>query len=52
MQCRYMGPGLTLAVRGSEAAVPASLIFCFDVALVFRGPMLMGLRLALDKAPQ
>lgn len=39
----YMGPGLTLAVLGPEAAVPAALIFCFDVALVFTlAPLLMA----------
>src|SRR5687768_5575556 len=26
----YMGPGLALAVLGTEAAVPVALIFCFD----------------------
>lgn len=39
----YMGPGLTLAVLGPKAAVPAALIFCFDVALVFTlAPLLMA----------
>lgn len=39
----YMGPGLTLAVLGPQAAVPAALIFCFDVALVFTlAPLLMA----------
>lgn len=39
----YMGPGLTLAVLGQEAAVPAALIFCFDVALVFTlAPLMMA----------
>ncbi len=39
----YMGPGLTLAVLGPEAAAPAALIFCFDVALVFTlAPLLMS----------
>lgn len=39
----YMGPGLTLAVLGQQAAVPAALIFCFDVALVFTlAPLLMA----------
>ncbi len=40
----YMGPGLTLAVLGPKAAVPAALIFSFDVALVFTlAPLLMAL---------
>jgi predicted permease len=31
----YMGPPLAILALGPEAAVPAALIFCFDVALVF-----------------
>jgi malonate transporter and related proteins len=40
----YMGPGLTLAVLGSAAAVPTALIFTFDSAFFFAAvPMLMAL---------
>jgi predicted permease len=39
----YMGPPLALVALGPEAAVPAALIFCFDVALVFTlAPMMMA----------
>ncbi len=31
----YMGPPLAILALGPEAAVPAALIFCFDVALCF-----------------
>jgi hypothetical protein len=48
----YMGPGLTLAVLGPEAAVPAALIFCFDVALVFTlAPLLMAFAGTEKQAP-
>lgn len=40
----YMGPGLTLSVLGSPAAVPTALIFCFDNALQFTlTPILMAM---------
>lgn len=40
----YMGPGLTLAALGPQAAVPTALIFCFDSALLFTlVPILVGL---------
>ena len=40
----YMGPPLALVAFGPEAAVPAALIFCFDVALVFSlVPMMMAI---------
>jgi malonate transporter len=40
----YMGPGLTLSVLGSPAAVPTALIFCFDNALQFiLTPILMAM---------
>ena len=40
----YMGPGLTLATLGPEAAVPVALIFCFDTLLLFTlVPFLMAL---------
>ncbi|MFK7791896.1 MAG: AEC family transporter [Devosiaceae bacterium] len=40
----YMGPGLTLSVLGTPAAVPTALIFCFDNALQFTlTPVLMAL---------
>ncbi len=40
----YMGPPLALVALGPEAAVPAALIFCFDVALVFTlTPMMMAI---------
>jgi malonate transporter len=39
----YMGPGLTLAAIGPEAAVPAALFFTFDVLLMFTlVPLLMA----------
>lgn len=39
-----MGPPLALVAFGPEAAVPAALIFCFDVALVFTlAPMMMAI---------
>ena len=39
----YMGPPLALAALGPPAAVPAALIFCFDVALVFTlAPLMMA----------
>src|ERR1700712_1155358 len=31
----YMGPGLALAVLGTQAAVPTALIFCFDSIFLF-----------------
>jgi len=40
----YMGPPLALLALGAEASVPAALIFCFDIALVFTlAPLLMSL---------
>ena len=40
----YMGPGLTLSVLGTPAAVPTALIFCFDNALQFiLTPILMAM---------
>ena len=40
----YMGPPLALLAIGPEAAVPAALIFCFDIALVFTlAPLLMAI---------
>ncbi|MGL5116392.1 MAG: AEC family transporter [Beijerinckiaceae bacterium] len=40
----YMGPGLTLAAIGPEAAVPTALIFVFDCVLFFTVvPFMMGL---------
>ena len=40
----YMGPPLALVALGPEAAVPAALIFCFDVALVFTlAPLMMAI---------
>ena len=40
----YMGPPLALVALGPEAAVPAALIFCFDVALIFAlAPMMMAI---------
>jgi hypothetical protein len=39
----YMGPPLALVAFGSTATVPAALIFCFDIALVFTlVPVLMA----------
>jgi predicted permease len=39
----YMGPPLAIVALGSPAAVPAALIFCFDVALVFTlTPLMMA----------
>lgn len=39
----YMGPPLALVAFGSAATVPAALIFCFDIALVFTlVPVLMA----------
>ena len=39
----YMGPPLALVAFGPEAAVPAALIFCFDVALFFTlAPLMMA----------
>ena len=40
----YMGPPLALVALGPEAAVPAALIFCFDIALVFTlTPVMMAI---------
>lgn len=40
----YMGPGLTFAAFGPQAAVPTALIFCFDTILLFTlVPFLMAL---------
>ncbi len=40
----YMGPPLALVAFGPEAAVPAALIFCFDVVLIFTlAPMMMAI---------
>lgn len=39
----YMGPPLAILALGPEAAVPAALIFCFDVALCFTlAPLMMA----------
>ena len=39
----YMGPGLSLATLGPEAAVPVALIFSFDALLIFTlVPLLMA----------
>lgn len=39
----YMGPPLAILAIGNEAAVPAALVFCFDIALVFTlAPLLMA----------
>ncbi len=39
----YMAPGLTVIVLGSQATLPAALIFCFDVLLLFTiTPIFMG----------
>lgn len=38
----YMGPPLALLAIGEQAAAPAALVFCFDVALVFTlAPLMM-----------
>ncbi|MYZ49388.1 AEC family transporter [Propylenella binzhouense] len=40
----YMGPPLALVALGPSAAVPAALVFCFDVALVFTlAPLMMAI---------
>src|SRR5687768_1091756 len=40
----YMGAPLALVALGPAAAVPAALVFCFDVALVFTlAPLMMGI---------
>ena len=40
----YMGPPLALVALGPQAAVPAALVFCFDVTLVFTlAPLMMAL---------
>ena len=40
----YMGPPLALVALGPAAAVPAALIFCFDVALAFTlAPLMMAI---------
>ena len=40
----YMGPPLALLALGEEAAAPAALVFCFDVALVFTlAPLMMAI---------
>jgi malonate transporter len=40
----YMGPPLALLAIGEEAAAPAALVFCFDVALVFTlAPLMMAI---------
>lgn len=40
----YMGPPLALVALGPPAAVPAALIFCFDIALVFTlTPLMMAI---------
>jgi predicted permease len=40
----YMGPPLALVALGPAAAVPAALVFCFDVALVFTlAPLMMAI---------
>ncbi len=50
----YMGPGLSLAAIGPEAAVPVALIFSFDALLIFTlVPLLMafsGSSTDLDRA--
>ncbi len=39
----YMGPPLAILALGPEAAVPAALIFCFDIGLIFTlAPLLMA----------
>ncbi|WP_068089512.1 AEC family transporter [Polycladidibacter stylochi] len=40
----FMGPGVTLAVLGEQAAVPTALILCFDTILLFvLVPLLMSI---------
>jgi predicted permease len=40
----YMGPPLALLALGPQAAVPAALIFCFDIALIFTlAPLMMAI---------
>lgn len=40
----YMGPPLALLAFGPAAAVPAALVFCFDVTLVFMlAPLMMAI---------
>jgi predicted permease len=40
----YMGPPLAILALGPQAAVPAALIFCFDVALCFTlTPLMMAI---------
>lgn len=40
----YMGPPLALVAFGAAATVPAALVFCFDVALVFTlTPLMMAI---------
>lgn len=47
----YMGPGLALAVLGTQAAVPTALIFCFDSIFLFSmTPLAMALT-AADQRP-
>jgi malonate transporter len=47
----YMGPGLALAVLGTQAAVPTALIFCFDSIFLFSiVPLAMALTSG-DKRP-
>jgi predicted permease len=39
----YMGPPLAILALGESAAVPAALVFCFDIALIFTlAPLLMA----------
>lgn len=46
----YMGPPLALLALGEQAAVPAALVFCFDVVLIFTlAPLMMALAGASDK---
>ena len=40
----YMGPGLTIGIFGTAAAVPTALIFCFDNILLFTlAPLMMAI---------
>jgi len=40
----YMGPPLAIAALGPQASVPAALVFCFDIVLVFTlAPLMMAL---------
>lgn len=40
----YMGPPLALVALGAPAAVPAAIIFCFDVTLIFTlAPLVMAI---------